>query len=122
MPRLPVPGSDENTWGDILNEYLSVEHNSDGTLKPTGSLADKYTKPAGGIPKSDLSSGVQTSLDAADTANTYTDSEVASHASAADPHASAAYAIMVGGGRRIFVQATDPGGSAQNGDLWIDTS
>lgn len=33
MPRLPIPGSDDGTWGDILNEYLLVEHNSDGTQK-----------------------------------------------------------------------------------------
>jgi hypothetical protein len=33
MPRLPNPGSDNGTWGDILNEYLQVSHNSDGTLK-----------------------------------------------------------------------------------------
>jgi hypothetical protein len=33
MARLPVPGSDENTWGDILNDYLSQSLNSDGTLK-----------------------------------------------------------------------------------------
>ena len=33
MARLPVPGSDDGTWGDILNEYLLVEHNSDGTQK-----------------------------------------------------------------------------------------
>ena len=34
MARLPIPGSDDNTWGDILNTYLTVEHNSDGTQKP----------------------------------------------------------------------------------------
>lgn len=33
MARLPVPGSDDNVWGDVLNTYLSVEHNPDGTLK-----------------------------------------------------------------------------------------
>jgi hypothetical protein len=33
MARLPVPGSDTNVWGTVLNEYLSVEHNTDGTLK-----------------------------------------------------------------------------------------
>lgn len=33
MARLPVPGSDQNTWGDILNDFLSVEHASDGSLK-----------------------------------------------------------------------------------------
>nr|HMU11795.1 hypothetical protein [Candidatus Nanoperiomorbaceae bacterium] len=44
------------------------------------------------------------------------------HAAESDPHATANYAIMVGGGRRIFVQATDPGSAASDGDLWIDTA
>src|ERR1035437_905189 len=33
MSRLPIPGSDKGTWGDILNNYLSQSHNSDGSLK-----------------------------------------------------------------------------------------
>src|SRR3989344_7784494 len=33
MARLPVPGSDDGTWGDILNEFLEVGHNSDGSVK-----------------------------------------------------------------------------------------
>ncbi len=33
MPRLPNVGDDSGTWGGILNEYLSVSHNTDGTLK-----------------------------------------------------------------------------------------
>lgn len=33
MARLPVPGSDENTWGDLLNDFLLQEHNSDGSQK-----------------------------------------------------------------------------------------
>ena len=37
--RLPIPGGDTGNWGVILNEYLSVEHNPDGTLKAGGSLA-----------------------------------------------------------------------------------
>jgi len=41
VARLPVPGSDRGTWGEILNTFLSVEHNSDGTLKTDGSLSDK---------------------------------------------------------------------------------
>ena len=41
MARLPVPGSDNNTWGNILNDFLGVEHNADGTLKASGSLANK---------------------------------------------------------------------------------
>ncbi len=33
MPRLPIPGQDSGTWGDILNEFLNVAHNSDGSLR-----------------------------------------------------------------------------------------
>ena len=36
MARLPVSGSDNGTWGDILNDFLGVAHNADGTLKPIG--------------------------------------------------------------------------------------
>ncbi len=31
--RLPTPGSDDGTWGKILNDFLSVSHNSDGSLQ-----------------------------------------------------------------------------------------
>jgi hypothetical protein len=41
MARLPIPGGDVGTWGDVLNEFLLVEHDADGTLKTSGSLADK---------------------------------------------------------------------------------
>ena len=55
--RLPTPGSDDNSWGDILNDFLQVSHNSDGTLKssaltaagggtvasPTSNVASYYT-------------------------------------------------------------------------------
>jgi len=41
MARLPVPGSDGGTWGDILNQFLSIEHNDDGSLRTDGSLSDK---------------------------------------------------------------------------------
>ncbi len=41
MARLPSPGGDDGNWGSILNDFLSVSLNSDGTLKgstigPTG--------------------------------------------------------------------------------------
>jgi hypothetical protein len=32
MARLPLPGSDDGTWGEVLNTFLSVAHNQDGTL------------------------------------------------------------------------------------------
>lgn len=70
MARLPNPGSDDGTWGTILNDFLSQAHNSDGSIKDTGVIATKYVKPSGGIPKSDLTSSVQSSLDSADAAAT----------------------------------------------------
>jgi len=33
MARLPTPGGDSGNWGTILNEFLEVSHQSDGTLK-----------------------------------------------------------------------------------------
>lgn len=33
MARLPVPGSDNGTWGDVLNDYLAVAHDTAGNLK-----------------------------------------------------------------------------------------
>lgn len=34
MPRLPIPGADNDTWGQVLNDFLSVSHGTDGTVKP----------------------------------------------------------------------------------------
>ncbi|HKU18064.1 MAG TPA: hypothetical protein VJP80_02210 [Candidatus Saccharimonadales bacterium] len=31
MSRLPTPGSDDDIWGQLLNDFLRVEHNKDGT-------------------------------------------------------------------------------------------
>jgi len=39
MSRLPTPGGDDGDWGDILNDYLSVAHQPDGTIKPAGITA-----------------------------------------------------------------------------------
>jgi hypothetical protein len=33
MARLPIPGGDDDTWGQVLNDFLTVSHASDGTLK-----------------------------------------------------------------------------------------
>ena len=49
MTRLPTVGGDNNDWGNVLNEYLAVSLNADGTLKnitaPTV-LADPFQTPA----------------------------------------------------------------------------
>lgn len=41
MARLPTPGSDNGTWGSILNDFLGQAHNSDGSIKDTGVVAAK---------------------------------------------------------------------------------
>lgn len=38
MARLPSPGSDSGSWGNILNDFLSVELDSDGTLKRAATI------------------------------------------------------------------------------------
>jgi hypothetical protein len=41
MARLPNIGSDEGMWGQVLNDYLAVSHNADGTIQDTGVVASK---------------------------------------------------------------------------------
>lgn len=38
MARLPEPGGDTGQWGNVLNDYLRVVHNDDGSLK-TGAVS-----------------------------------------------------------------------------------
>jgi hypothetical protein len=33
MPHLPIPGTDTDQWGALLNEFLRVAHHDDGTLR-----------------------------------------------------------------------------------------
>lgn len=69
MVRLPKPGGDDGAWGSILNDFISVSHNSDGTLTSSAiAIAGGYSKPTQGIPASDLAQSVQTSLNRASTA------------------------------------------------------
>jgi hypothetical protein len=70
MSRLPQIGSDADIWGNVLNDFLSVEHANDGTLKirTDGTLTGFYAKPTSGIPSADLTTVVQASLTKADTA------------------------------------------------------
>ena len=51
MARLPVPGQDIGTWGEVLNEFLVVGHNTDGTLKlpPAAETPDATTTTKGKI-------------------------------------------------------------------------
>ena len=41
MGRLPTPNGDSGTWGTVLNDFLLVAHNADGSLQNTGTMATK---------------------------------------------------------------------------------
>jgi trimeric autotransporter adhesin len=60
LARLPQIGSDDGTWGNILNDFLSQVHDADGTLKSntvtTGAIAD------GAVTEAKLDSAAQTKL------------------------------------------------------------
>ena len=47
--RLPTPGGDDGDWGSILNDFLSVEHNTDGTLKRSADIDAALPKTGGTI-------------------------------------------------------------------------
>jgi hypothetical protein len=49
--RLPTPGGDDGDWGDILNGFLKVAHNADGTLQSSAITA------AGGIASGQAAGG-----------------------------------------------------------------
>jgi hypothetical protein len=70
MSRLPVPGGDDGSWGNVLNDFLSQIHDADGALKSAV------------VSKANLAAGVQTSLDKADDAATpaLVDSKIATQA------------------------------------------
>lgn len=45
MSRLPIPGSDIGTWGVVLNDFLKVSHNSDGSIKSNAVIIDTDSVP-----------------------------------------------------------------------------
>jgi len=50
MARLPAPGGDDNTWGIVLNDFLSQSHSADGSLKASavdGAVSDATSTTAG---------------------------------------------------------------------------
>jgi hypothetical protein len=47
MARLPNPGEDDGDWGNILNDFLRVSLNTDGTLKTSAVNASGGQGPVG---------------------------------------------------------------------------
>jgi hypothetical protein len=56
MARLPVPGQDNGTWGDVLNEFLTTSHTQQGTLK--SNVVGSTEIQDGSIVNSKLASGI----------------------------------------------------------------
>jgi len=54
MVRLPTPGSDDGVWGQLLNDYLAVSHNTDGTLT-SGVVANAQVASGAAIAQSKIS-------------------------------------------------------------------
>lgn len=64
MARLPTPGSDSGVWGSILNDFLSVGHNADGTLKVTKADVGLSNVDNTSDANKPISTATQTALDA----------------------------------------------------------
>jgi hypothetical protein len=93
MARLPVAGSDDGTWGTVLNDFLMQSHTS------TGALTSSAISNAGSL----LVSNNLSDITSASTART----------NLSAPQASGFATITVG--------ATAPSSPAV-GDVWIDTN
>ncbi len=71
-PRLPQPGGDAGNWGEILNEFLSVEHAADGVFKNVARVSDLESK----ADQADLENVESQVAAKANTADVYTKSEI----------------------------------------------
>lgn len=68
MTRLPQPGADDGTWGDILNDFLAQSHAADGLLK-NNSVTSSQIAP-NSVTNGALQDGVISSVKLADEAIT----------------------------------------------------
>jgi hypothetical protein len=104
MARLPTPGSDDNTWGAILNDFLGTEHNADGTLKKAAAITQA---------QSDATSALAAAQSAAPKSVTR---GLCIYSGSAYPARPSGYAAVE------FVGPVDPGVLAQDNDTWINTA
>ncbi len=65
MARLPQPGGDTGAWGEILNEYLGVSLETNGSLKPLSVATQQLVNDS--VIESKLSPAVRTKLNSLST-------------------------------------------------------
>lgn len=112
MARLPIPGKDSGTWGDILNEYLSQAHKSDGTLKNNSVTATHIAD--GSITEALLSSGVQSKLNSTAGTSEWEDITNKPAAIAAGADQAAARAAIGAGTSNLTIGTTSSTAKAGN--------
>lgn len=88
MARLPVVDGDDGEWGDILNEFLEVSHNADGTIKSDAAVLLSGNQTVAGVKTFSSSPIVPAPTNGTDAANkTYVDNHIndmsAAHAASA---------------------------------------
>lgn len=84
MARLPTPGGDKNTWGDVLNAFLRTAHNTDGSLKSSAITGVVDASSLGFTPTGTIAAGtIQSAISevATDAA-----ADLASHAASTSLH------------------------------------
>jgi hypothetical protein len=64
MARLPTPGGDDGTWGQVLNDFLAQAHASDGTIK-SGAVSATSIQDAT-ISEAKLDAALQAKVNASD--------------------------------------------------------
>lgn len=55
MARLPIPGADNGLWGDVLNDFLLVTHQDNGSLK-NGIISNSNISSSANIAQSKIAS------------------------------------------------------------------
>ena len=129
MSRLPVPGSDNGQWGDILNTFLLTAHHADGTLKSgtvdDGTLVNNSVS-AAKLAVSNGQDGQVLTKDSAQTGGLSWTSVSQSQQLAQNMltgvilEQNGVYPARPTGYANVkFIGVNDPGSQAQDGDEWV---